>query len=178
MIDKIKKEYYRRVRQLTSSKLNDKNTIRALNSRAVSLVKYSVGILKWTKDELKAMDRKTRKIMKMNRMCHPQSDTGRLYILRMDGGRGLLSIADCVETEEQNLSLYLDQSEERLLRLSKSERVLPEYGGPASSTKKQKKEQRHKQWKEKQLHGKFMRETEEIRSEEIWGWIRKKKQSV
>ena len=51
--DKIKKEYYRRVRQLTSSKLNGGNTIRAINSRAVSLVKYSVGILKWTKDELK-----------------------------------------------------------------------------------------------------------------------------
>ena len=38
---------------------------------------------------------------------------------------------------------------------------------------KQKKEQRYKQWKEKQLHGKFIRETEEVRSEETWGWIRK-----
>ena len=50
---KTRKEYYWRVRQLTSSKLNSGNTIRAINSRAVSLVKYSVGILKWTKDELK-----------------------------------------------------------------------------------------------------------------------------
>ena len=32
---------------------------------------------------------------------------------------------------------------------------------------------RHKQWKEKQLHGKFIRETKEVRSEETWGWIRK-----
>ena len=130
--DKIKKEYYRRVRQLTSLNLNGGNTIRAINSWAVSLVRYSAGILKWTKDELKAMDRKTRKIMTMNRMY-------RLYIPRMEGGRGLLSIADCVETEEQNLSLYLDQSEERLLRLSKSERILPQYGGQVSTTKKQKK---------------------------------------
>ena len=84
----------------------------------------------------------------------------------MEGGRGLLSTADCVETEEQNLSLYLDQSEERLLRLSKSERILPQYGGPVSTAMKQKKEQRYKQWKEKQLHGKFIRETEEVRSEE------------
>ena len=109
----------------------------------------------------------------MNRMYHPQSDTDRLYIPRMEGGQGLLSIADCVETEEQNLSLYLDQSEERLLRLSKSERILPQYGGPVSTAMKQKKEQRYKQWKEKQLHGKFIRETEEVKSEEIWGWIRK-----
>ena len=169
MKDKIKKEYYRRARQLTSSKLNGGNTIRAINSRAVSLVRYSAGILKWTQDELKAMDRKKRKIMTVNRMYHPQSDTDRLYIPRMEGGRGLLSIADCVETEEQNLSLYLNQSEEGLLRLSKSERILPQYGGPVSTAMKQKREQRHKQWKEKQLHGKFIRETEEIRSEETWG---------
>ena len=117
-------------------------------------------------DELKVMDRKTRKIMIMNRTYHPQSDTDRLYIPRMKSGRGLLSITGCVETEEQNLSLYLDQSEERLLRLSKSERILPQYEGPLATGKKQKKEQRHKQWKEKQLHGKFIRETEEVRSEE------------
>ena len=119
------------------------------------------------------MDRKTRKIMTINRMYHTQSDIDRLYIARVEGGRGLLSIAECVETKEQSLSLYLDQSEERLLRLSKSERILPQSGGPVSTTKKQKKEQKHKQWKEKQLHGKFIREKEEIRSEETWGWIRK-----
>ena len=41
------------------------------------------------------------------------------------------------------------------------------------TAKKQKKEERHKQWKEKRLHGKFIKETEEVRSEETWGWIRK-----
>ena len=39
--------------------MNDGNTIRAINSRTVSSVRYSAGILKWTKDELKVMDRKT-----------------------------------------------------------------------------------------------------------------------
>ena len=47
--DKIQKEYYKRVRQLTSSKLNGGDTVRAINSWAVSLVRYSAGILKWTK---------------------------------------------------------------------------------------------------------------------------------
>ena len=93
MKDKIKEAYYSRVKQLTSLNLNGGNTIRAINSRAVSLVRYSAGILKWTKDELKAMDRKTKKILAMNRMYHPQSDTDRLYIPRVEGGRGLLSIA-------------------------------------------------------------------------------------
>ena len=77
----------RRVRQLTSSKLSGGNTIRAVNSWAASLERNIAGILKWTKDELKVMDRKTRKIMTMNRMYHPQSDTDRLYIPRMEGGQ-------------------------------------------------------------------------------------------
>ena len=94
-------------------KLNDGNTIRAINSWVVSLVRYSAGIIKWTKDLLKVMDSKTRKITTMNKMDHPQSDTDSLRISRMESGRGLLSIADCVETEEQKLSLYLDQSVER-----------------------------------------------------------------
>ena len=64
------------------------------------LVRYNAGILKWTRDELKLMDRKTRKKMTMNRRYHPQSDTDRLYIPIMEGGRGLPSIAVCVETEE------------------------------------------------------------------------------
>ena len=153
--------------------MNGENTISTINAWAVSFVGYIARILKWIKDEKDEQNTKTRKIMTMNRMYHPQSDTDRLYIPRMEGGRGLLSIADCVETEEQNLSLYLNQSEERLLRLSKSERILPQYGGPVSTAMKQKKEQRYKQWKEKQLHGKFIRETEEVRSEETWGWIRK-----
>ena len=87
-----------------------------------------------------------------------------MCISRIRKGQGLLSIAGCVETEKQNFSQYLDELEERLLRFSKSERILPQYEEPVSTTKKQKKEERHKQWKEKQHHGKFMRETEKVRS--------------
>ena len=34
----------------------------------------------------------------MNKMDHPQSDTDRLYIPRMEGGRGLLTIEGCVKS--------------------------------------------------------------------------------
>ena len=44
--DMIKKEYYRRMRQVKSLELNGGNKIRAMNSQAVSLVRYSPGILK------------------------------------------------------------------------------------------------------------------------------------
>ena len=62
----FKEENYRRIRKLTSSKLNGGNVITAINSRAVSYVRYSAGIINWTREELRRMDRKTRKIMSIN----------------------------------------------------------------------------------------------------------------
>ena len=73
-------------------------------------------------------------------MYHPQRNFNRLYIIKMEGGRELLDTTDCIETEEQNIPQYLNQSEERLLRFSKSKRILSEYEGPVSTAKKQKKE--------------------------------------
>ena len=35
----------------------------AINSTAVSLVRYGAGIIRWSKDELRALDRKTRKML-------------------------------------------------------------------------------------------------------------------
>ena len=60
--------------------MSGRNTIRVINSQDVSLVRYSAGILKWTKDELKVMDKKTerRKVVTINRMYHSQSGTDRL----------------------------------------------------------------------------------------------------
>ena len=37
--------------------------MRAINSRAVSITHYGAGIINWTKDELRMMDRKTRKLL-------------------------------------------------------------------------------------------------------------------
>ena len=61
MINKLQKESYVTVKQLPSSKLNGGNSIRTINCQTVFIVRYSAGILKWTKDELKVMDMKKRK---------------------------------------------------------------------------------------------------------------------
>ena len=45
--DKIKKEYYRRVTQLASLKINGGNKIRTINVRALSLVRYTGNMLEY-----------------------------------------------------------------------------------------------------------------------------------
>ena len=59
-------------------------------------MRYSAGIVDWTKAELDEVDRKTRKMMTMHGMLHPRSNVCRLYLPRAEGGRGLISVADTV----------------------------------------------------------------------------------
>ena len=97
------------------SKLNGGNLVRGVNTWAVSLLKYSAAFVSWSKNELQAIDRKTRKLFTTYGALHPKSDVDRLYILRKEGGRGLISIEDCVELAIRGLEVYVRRSEERLI---------------------------------------------------------------
>ena len=65
--DKIQKEYLRRSRKLLETKLSSRNLVKGINTRAEPLVRYSGPFLKWTRDELRQMDQRTRKLMTMQR---------------------------------------------------------------------------------------------------------------
>ena len=62
----------------------------AVNNWAASVMRYGAGTLKWNTDELKSLDRRTRKIITMNGALHPKSDNDRVYLSRKMGGRGLI----------------------------------------------------------------------------------------
>ena len=93
----IKKENTRRVRTILNSKFNGGNIISSINSRAVSIAKYGAGIISWTKMELEKLDRKTRKLMTMDGGHYTKADANRLYLLKCEGGRGLIGLEDCVQ---------------------------------------------------------------------------------
>ena len=76
----------------------------------VAVVRYSFGVLDWRKDELRALDRMTRKIMTMHGALHPKSDVDRVYVSRHNGGRGLASVEMCARIEENNLAFYVKMS--------------------------------------------------------------------
>ena len=56
------------------------------------------------------MDRKTRKLLTSFRALRPKADVDRLYIKRSEGGRGMISIEECVNVEINNLNKYLEGS--------------------------------------------------------------------
>ena len=93
--EKIQKEYLRRTRKLLETKLSGRNLIKGINTWAVPLVRYSGHFLKWTREELRQMDQRTRKLMTMHKALHARDDADRRYVPRKEGGRGLASIEDC-----------------------------------------------------------------------------------
>ena len=97
------------------SKLKGRNKLVALNTWAVSILRYGPGILKWNKDELQEMDRKNRKYMTMNKEFHPRSDFKQLYVSRNNGGKGLIGSENSMESEENGLGWYLKNNLEPLL---------------------------------------------------------------
>ena len=78
MKEKIQKEYLRRTRKLLEAKLNNRNLIKGINTWAVPIVRYSGPFLKSTRDELKQMGQRTRKLMTMHKALHPRDDVDRL----------------------------------------------------------------------------------------------------
>ena len=162
MKEVICKEYFRRIRKILKSKLNGGNVVNAMNSRAVSIIRYSAGIVEWTKDELRKLDRKTRKLLTINRAFHPQADVDRLYRKRAAGGRGLLSAEDCVNIEVGSLFKYIGESMERLLRFVSDKNILEE--GP---TEIEVSEERMSKYKNKALHGQFKTAKEQVRDPEL-----------
>ena len=86
MKDKIRIEYYRRIRMVLKSELE------AINTLAVLLATYSFNIINWTLEELTKLDTKTRKFLTMYKMHHPKSDVDGLYLPRTEGGRGLIQM--------------------------------------------------------------------------------------
>ena len=87
MKEKFSREYLRWLRLILRSELNGRNKIMAVNTWAVSVMRYGAGILKWNTDELKSLDRRTRKFMTMHGALHPKSDIDRVYLSKEMGGR-------------------------------------------------------------------------------------------
>lgn len=170
MKETIRKEYMQRLKAILKSKLNAGNMIKAINTWAVPVIRYSAGIVEWTKAELRSIDQKTRKHMTIHKSLHPRANTERLYITRKEGGRGLLSIEDCVNIENRALGQYLKTSEDEWLMSAWEEGMIKVDEDP-EIYRDRKMTIRREGWHDKPMHGQYMRQTKELASEDTWQWL-------
>jgi hypothetical protein len=90
------------------SELNARNKITAIGALAVPLLRYSFVIIDWRIEEIKQIDRKTRKMLTMYKMHQPKADIDRLYIKRKKEERVQVQIEAALKAEINFIAKYLN----------------------------------------------------------------------
>ena len=80
--------------------------------------------------------------MTMNGALHPKGDVDRFYIARQRGGRGLQSVLETVQSEENSLRWYVKNSQEQLLKAVHKQQELNNDITKLSEYKDQKRRER------------------------------------
>ena len=65
--------------------------------------------------------------------------------------------------------MYVHGREKRLIQTARGDKV--DGLEAASSLKRSKKEKRLEDWEEKVLHGQYLKQTKEVRSDQSWAWF-------
>ncbi|CAH2011575.1 unnamed protein product [Acanthoscelides obtectus] len=84
------------------------------------LMLSNFGVIDWRLEEIKAIDRKTRKLLTLYGMLHPRADTDRLYVSRKEGGRGLQQVEAAYKSAILRISDYCENSPDRTMIIARN----------------------------------------------------------
>ena len=94
-----------------------------------------------------------------------------MHLPKIEGGRGIVSIEDCVNNERENVALYALRSNQKLIIAAATELKLEKFINVQN--RQERRKQRLTEWKEKALHSQFLRETESIDDGNRWEWLKR-----
>ena len=136
-------------------------------------LRYRAENINWKVDELKKMDRTSRKALMIYGSLHPKSDIDHLYFKQKHGGRGLISIEMCVRLEGNNLGLPVCGSNEVLLKgIKKVAIVKTENLVEKEDFKKNSQNEFKNKWHKKRTYKQFVHEMcEETDNDLSWKWL-------
>ena len=156
-----------RTRKLLETKVCSWNIIKRMNIWAVRFIRYLGLFLKWTREELKQMDQRTKTLTTMHKAVHSRDDIDRLYVSRKEGGRGFYSIKDSVDASSiQRFVVYIEEHGGGLIIATRNDTI---------NTKTNRMTINRKQkWEEEQHYGRFKRLINNISHEKTWTWLKKK----
>jgi hypothetical protein len=122
MKERLKQEYRRILRMILKSELNARNKITAIGALAVPVLRYRFGIIDGGIEEIKQIERKTRKMLTMYKVHHPKADIDKLYVKRKEGGRGLVQFEAACKAEIINIAEHLNTKykEDQFVKIVKS----------------------------------------------------------
>ena len=101
-------------------KVWNNNNINNNNNLGCPPLRYSGLFLKWTREELKQMDQRPRKLLSMQKALHPRYNVDWLSVSIREGGRELASIEDSIDTLIQWLEGYIQKQGGKLVAATRN----------------------------------------------------------
>ena len=133
---------------------------------AMPVIRYGFGILNWKMNDLRAINRKVRKILINGKFHHPKSNVHRLYLSRKEGGRWLIGAYDCHRQECSALAAYLHKNTDELAKIVLETERPKKYGimsyikKPRGGTTKTIDDEHKENLHSMNLHGVYFKEQE------------------
>ena len=117
MRERLRREYFRRVKMVLRTELYGRNKVLAINGLALPVLMYSFGVVHWRTTDLQQLDRRTRKFLNMHRVHHPSADVNQLYDPCNEGGQGLQQIEAMYKSCIVRLECYLRDSSDPYMQI-------------------------------------------------------------
>jgi hypothetical protein len=137
-----------------NTELSAENKMQSIELLAVPVMRYSCGIIKWHREEVRKLDRKTREILTLNGQHHPRADIDRLYVPRKGGGGGgLTQIEAAYITETTKLAEFIEGSEDPLLHVVRTHQHNENASLPRAAHMRQKNTK--EKWERRWMRGQF-----------------------
>ena len=116
MYKRVKEEINRRMNIITRTELNDKNVVRAINTKVIPVAAYPMNVCKFTQSELTELEQVIKRDLRKNNMLRQQASNERLYMKRKDGGRELKSLREVYEKTRLRVGCYMFVSDKRWIK--------------------------------------------------------------
>ena len=114
--NRVKEEVNRIIQILTKTKLNDKNLIKAINTKVIPVAPFPMNVCKFTKVELNELDLVVKGGLRKCNILGRQSSDKRLYLKSDASGRGLKSLRDVFVETRLWVACYIVNSNNKWIK--------------------------------------------------------------
>ena len=111
---------------LTKTELNDKNLIKAINTKLIPVTAYPMNVCKFTKAELNELDLVVKRELRKCNMLGRQSSDEILYLKRDMSGRVLKSLRDIFVETRLRVACYMVKSSNKWIKAAWKGELLKE----------------------------------------------------
>ena len=126
VFERIKTEVENRLELLIKTELNEKNLMKAINSKVIPVAAYPMNVCRFSKEQLLELDQIMKRQLKRNNMLGRQSSDERLYLKWEEEGRGLKS-RDVYKETKLRVACYMAMSQSEWIQAAWERETEKEY---------------------------------------------------